>query len=124
MQYAQREHPAGRHRPLLADRLPNAVFEQRLGVVMSPYIASSRLSSTIDKDPSIELMSVEQAYKALLRHQPASNGFSYEPHCAICSGLVPCSSRKDAEAALAEHGHDPSPTQAQVEAALNIQFLG
>ncbi|NUS73888.1 MAG: hypothetical protein HOQ05_10830 [Corynebacteriales bacterium] len=74
--------------------------------------------------PVEEPMTVEQAYQTMWRHQPASDGISYERNCAICSGMVPCAPQRQAAAALSAHGHNPSPSAAQIENALNLQFLG
>jgi len=67
---------------------------------------------------------IRQAYQVLLRHQPATNTISYEPHCAACGQRTPCQYRRQAQATLATHGHNPFPAPAQVETALGLPLIG
>jgi hypothetical protein len=67
---------------------------------------------------------IRQAYQVLLRHQPAANTISYEPHCAACGHKTPCPPRRQAQATRAAHGHNPFPTPAQVETALGLPLVG
>lgn len=48
-------------------------------------------------------MSRDEAQAELRRHQPTSNGVTYEDDCATCGRKYPCQSRRDAEAAWARH---------------------
>ena len=68
--------------------------------------------------------SIRQAYRALLRHQPATNRVGYESRCAACGQKAPCQLRRQAVAILATHGHNPFPTPAQVETALGLPPVG
>jgi hypothetical protein len=67
---------------------------------------------------------IRQAYQVLLRHQPATNTISYEYHCAACGQRKPCQYRRQAQATLATHGHNPFPPPAQVETALGLPLVG
>jgi hypothetical protein len=74
--------------------------------------------------PPQNTTAVQEAYEALLRHQPAANAVGYEHTCATCSYAVPCFSRQKAETVLATHGHNPHPTPAEVEVALHLPLIG
>jgi hypothetical protein len=71
-----------------------------------------------------DIASVRQAYRALLRHQPATNSVGYESRCAVCGQKAPCPLRRQAVAVLVTHGHNPFPAPAEVETALGLPPIG
>jgi hypothetical protein len=77
-----------------------------------------------EPQPQGDTALTRQAYGVLLRHQPAGNTAGYEHSCAVCGHRTPCPPRRQAQAALADHGYNPFPTPADLDATLGLPPVG